>query len=266
MKLEHHTILITGGSSGIGRELARQLAGRGNVVIITGRDLGRLNETAAAIPDLYAIQCDLTETGAIARLYDDVIARFPKLNVVVNNAGIMRNIDLLAEHPTHDLTAEIAIGLSAPIQMVQQFLPHLRKQNAAAIVNITSGLAFVPMALSPVYCAAKAGLHSFTQSLRAQLAGSTIAVFEIAPPGVETPLFRAEFAEEMKDQQGMPVAALVKQLIAGIEANRPDTRPGLAKILYLMGRIAPTFMAGQLAKLGPKRVNGGAARASTTAA
>lgn len=253
MKLEHHTILITGGSSGIGRELARELVRRGNVVIITGRSLERLQATTQEIPGLHAIQSDLTELGAIARLYEDVIDRFPALNVVINNAGIMRNIDLLADQPAKDITAEIAIGLAGPIQMVQQFLPHLRAQREAAIVNITSGLAFVPMPMSPVYCAAKAGLHSFTQSLRAQLAGSSVAVFEIAPPGVETPLFRAEFAQEMKNEKAMPVETLIKHAIAAIEADRPETRPGVAKILYFMSRVAPAFMLGQLAKLGPQR-------------
>lgn len=253
MKLEHQTILITGGTSGIGRELARVLAERGNTVIITGRDQARLDATASAIPGLHAFRSDLADSGAIARLYEEVVARFPALNVVINNAGVMRNIDLLDERGLQDLTTEIAIGLTGPIQMVQQFLPHLRKQREAAIVNITSGLAFVPMPLSPIYCAAKAGLHAYTRSLRAQLAGTAVAIHEIAPPGVETPLFRAEFAEEMKGQKGMPVTELVKQAIAGIEAQRPETRPGLANVLYWMSRVAPGLIFGQLAKIGPKR-------------
>lgn len=253
MKLAQQTILITGGTSGIGRELARVLALRGNVVIITGRDADRLRATQAAIPGVHGFQSDLADSAAIARLYHDVIARFPKLNVLINNAGIMRNIDLLADRSLTDLTTEIAIGLTGPIQMAQQFLPHLRVQRDAAIVNVTSGLAFIPMPIAPIYCAAKAGLHSYTQSLRAQLAGSTVAVYEIAPPGVETPLFRGEFAEEMKSQKGMPVEELVQQAIAGIEAGRTDTRPGLAKVLYVMSRLAPGVVFGQMAKLGPKR-------------
>lgn len=253
MKLTHQTILITGGTSGIGRELARVLALRGNTVIITGRDQARLDATLSAIPGLFGFQSDLADSAAIARLYEDVVARFPMLNVVINNAGIMRNIDLLTARDLQDLTTEIAIGLSGPIQMVQQFLPLLRTQREAAIVNITSGLAFVPMPLAPIYCAAKAGLHAYTRSLRAQLVGTDISVVEIAPPGVETPLFRAEFAEEMKSQQGMPVAALVQQAIAGIEAGRPDIRPGLARVLYWMSRVAPGLIFSQLAKLGPQR-------------
>ena len=189
MKLAQQTILITGGTSGIGRELARVLVLRGNVVIITGRDADRLRATLDAFPGLHGFQSDLADSAAIARLYQDVTTRFPKLSVLINNAGIMRNIDLLEPRSLTDLTTEIAIGLSGPIQMAQQFLPHLRAQRDAAIVNVTSGLAFIPMPISPIYCAAKAGLHSYTQSLRAQLAGSTVAVYEIAPPGVETLCF-----------------------------------------------------------------------------
>lgn len=253
MRLTQKTILITGGSSGIGRELARELLKRGNDVIITGRNAERLEATVKAMPGLRAFCSDLSDTEAIRQLHKDVVARFPKLDVLINNAGIMRNIDLLDAHDLSDLTTEIDIALAGPIQMVQQFLPHLQKQNDAAIVNITSGLAFVPMPLSPIYCAAKAGLHSFTQSLRSQLKGSTVSVFEIAPPGVETPLFRAEFAEEMKNQKGMPVAEVVEHIIAGIEKNKSDIRPGLARVLYLMSRLAPAFIFGQLAKLGPHR-------------
>lgn len=253
MRLAHQTILITGGTSGIGRELARVLIERGNTVIVTGRDQARLDATAAAIPGVHAFRSDLADPAAIARLHDDVVMRFPALNVIVNNAGIMRNIDLLDQHAATNLTAEIDIALAGPIRMVQQFLPHLRTQRAAAIVNITSGLAFVPMPLAPVYSAAKAGLHAYTRALRAQLAGTTIAVYEIAPPGVETPLFRAEFAEEMKGQKGMPVAQLVRLAIAGIESNRADTRPGLARVLYWMSRVAPGLIFGQLAKVGPQR-------------
>lgn len=255
MKLKHQTILITGGSSGIGRELARQLVGRGNTVVITGRNPDRLAETVRDIPGVHAFQSDLGDSSAIRRLYDEVIARFPRLNVLINNAGIMRNIDLLKKWELRDLTREIDIGLTGPIQMTQQFLPHLCKQPEAAIVNITSGLAFVPLPLSPIYSAAKAGLHSFTRSLRAQLKGSTVSVLEIAPPGVETPLFRSEFAEEMKNQKGMPVEILVRHAIAGIEADQTDTRPGPAKALYWMSRLAPRFIFTQLAKFGPRRVS-----------
>lgn len=253
MQLHGNTILITGGSSGIGRELAAQLLARGNEVIVTGRDAQRLEATRRALPGLHTVASDVADPQAVAALHRQMLAEHPRLNLLVNNAGIMRNIDLLTARAPEDLTREIDILLKGPLQMVQQFLPQLLAQPHAAIVNVSSGLAFVPMPLSPVYCAAKAGLHSFTRSLRAQLKGSTVQVFELAPPGVETPLFRREFAEEMKGQKAMPVQYLVRQALAAWEADRPDCRPGPASALYALSRLAPGFIFKQLAKFGPLR-------------
>jgi uncharacterized oxidoreductase len=115
--------------------------------------------------------------------------------------------------------------------MIQQFLPHLKSRKGALIVNVSSGVAFLPMPISPVYCATKAAIHSFTQSLRVQLEGTGVTVIELAPPGVETPLFRGEFAEEMKGEKGMEVKVLVSKAIAGIEAGRLEIRPGLSNLL-----------------------------------
>jgi uncharacterized oxidoreductase len=138
--------------------------------------------------------------------------------------------------------------------LVQQFLPHLKVRKGALIVNISSGLAFIPMPISPVYCATKAAIHSFTQSLRVQLNGTGVTVIELAPPGVETPLFRGEFAEEMKGQKGMDVKVLAAKAIAGIEAGKLEIRPGLSNVLRMMSRIAPEFMFDQMAKVGkPKK-------------
>jgi uncharacterized oxidoreductase len=145
--------------------------------------------------------------------------------------------------------------------MIQQFLPHLKTRSNALIVNVSSGLAFVPLPASPVYCATKAAMHSFTQSLRAQLAGSNVTVVELAPPGVETPLFRGEFEELMKGQKGMDVAVLVQRAIAGIEAGRPEIRPGLSNVLKLMSRIAPQLIFKQMTAMSKlQRPAGAAAR------
>jgi uncharacterized oxidoreductase len=138
--------------------------------------------------------------------------------------------------------------------MIQQFLPHLKSRKGAIIVNVSSGLAFIPMPISPVYCATKAAIHSFTRSLRVQLEGTGVTVIELAPPGVETPLFRGEFAEELQGEKGMDVQVLVSKAIAGIEAGKPEIRPGLSNLLKIMSRVAPQFMFNQLAKLGrPKK-------------
>jgi uncharacterized oxidoreductase len=248
MKLTNRTILITGGSSGIGLELAKQLLARGNTVIVTGRDPEKLSATQRLLDGVHIFESDVSDPAAIMDLYHNVLAQFPALDTLINNAGIMRNLSFDKDRGLDDVTREIDINLSGPVRMVQQFLPHLRTRTNALIVNVSSGLAFIPLPISPVYCATKAAIHSFTQSLRVQLEGTGIMVVELAPPLVETPLARGEFAEEMQGQKGMDVTVLARRAITGIEAGRVEIRPGLSNVLKLMSRIAPQFMLGQLAK------------------
>jgi uncharacterized oxidoreductase len=249
VKLEHKTILITGGTSGIGFELARQLHQKGNTIIVTGRDQTKLDIARRTLPDIHVFKSDVSEPGAITALSDSVLARFPSLDTLINNAGIMRNLNLNQDRDLTDVTREIDINLSGPVRMILQFLPHLKSRTSALIVNVTSGSAFVPFPASPVYCATKAALHSFTQSLRAQLAGSDVTVVELAPPGVETPLFRGEFEELMKGQKAMDVQVLAQRAIAGIEPGRLEIRPGLSNVLKLMSRIAPQLIFKQMTAL-----------------
>jgi uncharacterized oxidoreductase len=249
MKLEQRTILITGGTSGIGLELARQLQRRGNTVLVTGRDQERLDAAGRSLPGLHTFKSDVSNAEDIRALYQDVLARFPALDTLINNAGIMRNLNLNEDRALQDVTREIEINLSGPVRMIQQFLPHLRTRPDALIVNVSSGLAFVPFPVSPVYCATKAAIHSYTQSLRIQLEGTGVAVVELAPPGVETPLFRGEFAEETRGQKPMLADELAARAMAGIEAGKLEIRPGLSNVLKLMSRIAPGFMLKQMAKM-----------------
>ena len=210
--------------------------------------------TKLAIPGVHTFKSDVSDSAAIVALYDSILAQFPALDVLINNAGIMRNLNLNQGRDLSDVTREIEINLSGPVRMVQQFLPHLKSRNGALIVNVSSGLAFVPLPIAPVYSATKAALHSFTQSLRVQLEGSGVTVIELAPPGVETPLFRGEFAQEMKGQKGMDVTVLVNHAIAGIESGKREIRPGLANVLKAMSRIAPQFMLNQMANMAkPKK-------------
>ncbi len=249
MRMTGKTILITGGTSGIGLEFARQLTERDNTVIVTGRHQGRLDAARQLLPGLHAIASDASNVDAIRTLHAQVTTQFPKLDVLINNAGIMRNLTLDQERPTIDATREITIGLDGPIWMIQQFLSHLRRQKDAMIVNITSGLAFVPFPASPVYCAAKAGLHVYTRCLRAQLAGTGISVVELAPPATETQLFRGEFAKEMKREKGMDPALLVRKALTGIEAGEIEIRPGLSNVLKIASRVAPNLMFKQMVRL-----------------
>ena len=253
MKLKGRTILITGGTSGIGLELAKHLLAAGNTVLITGRNSARIQKAQQELRGVHVFRSDASEPSEIGLLHQEVLSKFPKLDVVINNAGVMRNLNLNVASPS-DITSEIEIDLSGPILLNQLFLPHLKKQNEALIVNVSSGLALIPFTISPVYSAAKAGLHAYTRCLREQMKGTSVRVIELLPPGTETPLFRGEFEQEMKGQKGMDVTVLVKQAIAGIEADKSEIRPGLTKVLGLMSRIAPNFMMAQIAKMSaPKK-------------
>ena len=248
MKLSGNTVLVTGGSTGIGFELSKHLVARGNTVIITGRDPAKLGAAKRAVPALVTYQSDAGDPKAIVALYDEVTNAFPTLNVLINNAGIMRVIDFnQAGRDLEDLTREISINLDGPVRMVQQFLPHLKKQKRAAIVNVSSGLAFVPLPISPIYCATKAALHSFTQSLRVQLKKTNVQVFELAPPATETPLMGGDFAGvDLASANLMSVETLVTEALRGLEKDRLEIRPGQSNALKLMSRIAPEFALRQL--------------------
>ena len=249
MKLSQRTVLITGGTSGIGLELAKQLLALDNAVIVTGRDQDKLAAAKRTLPEVHTFQSDVSDPAAIKALHASVLTQFPALDILINNAGIMRNLNLNQDHDLNDVTHEIEINLSGPVRMVQQFLPHLKTRAGALIVNVSSGLAFVPMLAAPVYSATKAAMHSFSQSLRGQLVGTGVTVVELAPPGVETPLFRTEFEAETKGQKAMPVAMLAKKAIAGIEAGKLEVRPGQSNALKLMSRLAPDFMFKQLSQM-----------------
>ena len=249
MKTSGNVILITGGTSGIGFEFARQLAALDNTVIVTGRDEKKLKETQTRLPNVRAIKSDVSRTEDIEALRDKVLADFPKLNILINNAGIMRTINVHDEGAAlESLTQEIDINLKGPIRLAKAFLPHLKKQSEAAIVNVTSGLAFVPLPTSPVYCATKAALHSFSLSLRVQLKNTNVKVFEVAPPATATELLATMSEEDMKGVSIMQVGPMVEESIKGMAEDRMEIRPGQANQLKFMSRLAPEFILKQLSR------------------
>lgn len=187
MKPSGNTILLSGGGTGIGRRLAQRWHDAGNVVIVTGRTLASLEETIAGRPNLHARVLDVTNPAAVTAFASSIIAEFPALNVLVNNAGIMRFEDLTAPRDMAHVEATIATNLMAPIRLTDALIAHLKAQDDAAIVMVSSGLAFVPMAVTATYNATKAAIHSYSQSLRHQLAGK-VEVIELAPPAVQTDL------------------------------------------------------------------------------
>ena len=243
MEISGNTILITGATSGIGLELALQLVALKNTVIITGRDKSKLNKIAKEYPDLHPIQSDVNDPHAIASLYQTIAQHFPRLNVLINNAGIMRKINLQdAGSDLKDIGQEIETNLLGPIRMVKQFLPLLLAQPHAAVVNISSGLAFSPFPISPIYCATKAGIHSFTQSLRVQLKNTKIKVFELAPPATDTPLQGAFTAADLQGAPMMGRTKMVAVAIGGLRKDKLEILPGLSKVLWAGSRIAPNIM------------------------
>jgi len=185
MRLTGNTILVTGGGSGIGAGLAAALHQAGNKVVIAGRRQGALESVARRHPGIAYLPLDQSEAGAVRAFADEVVRRHPRLNVLINNAGIMRTEDLRAPDP--DVIGDvISTNLLGPLLLTAHLLPALRRRPSALIVNVTSSLAFVPKAGLPTYCATKAAMHSYTESLRFQLRDSPIRVIEIPPPLVYT--------------------------------------------------------------------------------
>ena len=217
MKFQGSTILITGGGSGIGRGLAEAFHKAGSKVIIAGRRREVLDEVVAANPGMAAETFNVDDSDAIKTFAADLISKYPTLNAVVHNAGIMRDEDLKAGDPA-TAEATIATNLLGPIRLNSALLPHLLQQPVAAVLTVTSGLAFVPLSLTPTYCATKAAIHSYTESLRYQLKDTQVQVIEIVPPYVQTELT----GEHQKtDPTAMPLEAYIAETV-GILQNQPD--------------------------------------------
>ena len=187
MNPTENTILITGGGSGIGRALAHRFHDLGNEVVVAGRRQETLTETAEGRKRMSIAVVDVEDPSSIERFAHEMVEHHPKLNVLINNAGIMRSEDLTARRDLMDVDATIATNLLGPIRLTNALIEHLRSQQNAAIVNVSSGLAFVPLVATPTYNATKAAIHSYSISLREQLKGS-VEVIELVPPAVQTEL------------------------------------------------------------------------------
>jgi uncharacterized oxidoreductase len=251
MKLTDRTILITGGSAGIGLAFALKFLELGNEVIVTGRRQAALDEVKAKHPRLHIIQSDAADTAQIAALAARVKVEFPKLDVLMNNAGILLYKNLKATTSDLDgLMAEMNINVGGVLRTMSAFVGILTA-NKGTVINVSSGLAFVPLPPAPIYSATKAAIHSYTQSLRFQLEETGVEVIEIMPPAVKTDL-TAALSEGGASL--MTTDELVKQSFASLKAGALEIRPGQSKTLAWMRRLAPGFINRQLWKASKKLV------------
>jgi uncharacterized oxidoreductase len=231
MQLTHNTILITGGTSGIGLEFAKEFKNRDNTVIICGRREDRLNEIMMEYPGIITRQCDVTDEKQREELVQWLVTSYPDVNVLINNAGIQLLTDLTNPCSLDRVRAEIETNLIAPIHLSSLLAPHLRDKAGAAIINISSGLAFAPLAFMPVYCASKAAIHSISLSLRHQLKDTHVKVFEIAPPAVDTELGQDRREDKSQSHGGMPVTEFMAGAMDALQNDVYEAAIGQAQHL-----------------------------------
>jgi uncharacterized oxidoreductase len=223
VELSGQTVLITGGASGIGFGLAEQFLLAGSTVIICGRSEDKLAKARDQHAQLHTRVCDVADPQERVALFDWASSTFPTLNVLVNNAGIQQRIALLESPPWESIEGEIAINVAAPIHLTGLFVQHLTAQPEAAIINVTSGLAFIPLAHMPIYCATKAALHSFTLSLRRQLSATSVTVVEVVPPAVDTDLGGAGL-----HTTGTPLPEYINGVVEQLKDGRLEISHGLS--------------------------------------
>jgi uncharacterized oxidoreductase len=243
MRMQNNTVLITGGSAGIGLATAKAFVATGNTVIVCGRDQLRLQKAKEAVPGIHAIQCDLARDDELAGLLPRVQRDFPRLNLLINNAAVMCKYQFGESVEEGALIEdEVRINLLAPMKLTSQFLPVLQRQTTAAVVFVSSGLAYVPVANLAVYCATKAALHSFARSLRAQLKKTSIKVFELLPPPVDTDL-----ARELRMPK-IPAEKVARELLKGLEREHYEMRVGMVKPLTMASQVMPSLTERMLNK------------------
>lgn len=237
MKTTKNTILITGGSAGIGLALAKKFNELGNKVIIVGRDAKKLKEVSLDNAEIDFIQCDITNNGDIENMVLKLEKEYPDLNILINNAGVQYNYYFTEEtNPSTKIDTEILTNFTAPVKLTSLLIPLLSTKKEAAIVNLTSGLAYVPKENAPVYCAAKAALQSFTSSIRYQLEETNIKVFELIPPLVETEMTKGRGRDKITPGE------LAEDFIPSFSKDIYQIRIGKIKLLMFMLRLFPKII------------------------
>ncbi len=230
MQTSGNTILITGGTSGIGLAFAEEFMHRNNQVIICGRRKDRLDEIKERYPAIATRVCDVADAAQRTDLATWVLQHFPAVNVLINNAGVQLLTDLTRPIDLNRVQLEVETNFMAPVHLTSLFSQYLTAQPHAAIINISSGLAFVPLSFMPVYCATKAAIHSLTLSLRHQLRNTPVQVFEIAPPAVDTELGSDRRTDKTQTHGGMPVQEFLQEAMIALEQDVLEAPIGTAKL------------------------------------
>jgi uncharacterized oxidoreductase len=226
MKLTGNSIFITGGGSGIGRGLAEAFHKLGNQVIIGGRRKGHLAETLRANPGMESVELDVADPANIAAVARGLIARYPKLNVLVNNAGIMHIDDVSGPIDDAVAVATLTTNLLGPIRLTAALVDHLKKQEAATVINVSSVLGFVPLTLAAIYSSTKAAIHSYSLSLRYKLRNTPVAVLEIVPPWVQTDLLNSN-----NEPRAMPLGEFIAETVKVLGTDAEEVLVEQAKPL-----------------------------------
>ncbi len=229
MQMTGNTILITGGTSGLGLAFAQAFLQKGNTVIICGRRKDRMDALKAEYPELVTRVCDVADAGQRTDLADWVIKNYPTLNILMNNAGVQLAFDLKQPMELNRVYTEVDTNFIAPIHLSSLFTEHLSRMQHAAIINISSGLAFVPIAFMPVYCATKAAIHSYTLSLRHQLQSRGIKVFEVIPPSVDTELGHERRTDKTQTHGGIPINEFLAEAMDALANDTLEAPVGGAK-------------------------------------
>ncbi len=235
MKLSGNTILITGGTSGLGLGFAEEFLRLGNTVIICGRRQERLTSIKEKHPEIITYKCDVKIASEREMLFNEVKKNYPDTNVLINNAGIQHFEDFTKAVNLDKIKAQLDTNIIAPLHLISLFAEQLSSKKDAAIINITSGLAFAPLAIMPVYCATKAAFHSLTFTIRHQFKNTSVKVIEVAPPAVETELGSDNRTDSNQSHYGIPVSEFIAETMVGLREGKEEIAVGNAKNLRLKG-------------------------------
>ncbi|MDY0091714.1 MAG: SDR family NAD(P)-dependent oxidoreductase [Candidatus Vecturithrix sp.] len=245
MRITGNTVLVTGGASGIGLALAKVFLENMNTVLVCGRNPIKLDQVKKQYQDIHSIQCDVSNPTDVTQMFEHVVSHYPSLNILVNNAGIQHHYDFLKdENALQKIDEEIDINFRAVARLTKIALPILVKASEAAIINVSSFLGIVPKRSAPIYCATKAALHAFSQSLRYQLQGTPVKVFEIITPLVDTDMTRGREDDTGKISPDI----LAREVIRNIEMDRYEIKPGRTKRVLFLNRVCPSLIQRAIGK------------------